>query len=295
MQKFGDIILNLDRRIIYLIVFLCVLLPLLFPMKIPFTETQEVKDAFNDIEALEPGSVVLISCDYGPSTIPENYTMYQALLHQCFRKDIRVIAMCLVTNGASLGNKGLKEAAEFENPPGNRLYPDLEYGTDYAYLGYKAGGTAVMLGIGQSFTSTFPEDFESRPLADMPLFNEIKALGDVDYIFDIASVGYPEFWVSYASERENVPLSVNCTAVSAAQYYPYYQSRQFRGLVGGMKGTAEYEQLVGMEEIIGRVPDATRGMDSQSAVHIFIVLAIIVANFFYFMKLRYDDTERRQA
>ncbi|GEM_PF-172555 len=289
MDRLASIILNLDRRIIYFIVFLCVLIPLLHPLQLPFTPTQEVRDAFNDIEALEPGNVVMISCDFGPSTIPENYTMLQALLHQCFRKDLRVIALTLVPAGAALGSRGLREAAEFEDTQGNRLYPDLEYGRDYVYLGYKPGGTAVMLSIGQSFTDAFPRDHENRVTSDLPIFKEITALADCSYIFDVASVGYPEYWVSYASERENVPLSVNCTAVSAAQYYPYYASRQFRGLVGGMKGAAEYEDLVGMEAIIGRIPDATKGMDAQSAVHLFIVLAIIIANILYIRQGRQEQ------
>ena len=288
MQRFADSVLNLDRRVIYGIVFFCVLLPLIWPLELPFSPTQEVRDAYNDIEALSPGSVVMISCDFGPSTIPENYTMLQALLHQCFGNELRVIVLTLVPSGAALANRGLMEVVNFTEADGSLRYPQLEYGKDYVYLGYRPGGTAVMLAIGQSFTTAFPRDYEQTPTHRMPLFKEIAALADCQYIFDIASVGYPEFWVSYASERENVPLSVNCTAVSAAQYYPYYQSRQFRGLVGGMKGAAEYEKLVGMEQILGRVPDATKGMDAQSVVHIFIVLAIIVANFFYFLKGRWE-------
>ncbi len=291
MQKLANIILNLDRRVIYVIVFLCVLIPLLKPLELPFQPTQEVKDAYNDIESLEPGSVVLISCDFGPSTIPENYTMLQALLHQCFRRHLRVIALTLVPSGAALGSRGIREAAEFVGSDGKRLYPDLEYGRDYVYLGYKPGSTAVMLSIGQSFTDAFPRDHENRVTSQMSIFREITALADCKYIFDIASVGLPEYWVSYASERENVPLSVNCTAVSAAQYYPYYASRQFKGLVGGMKGSAEYEKLVGMEAIIGRIPDATKGMDAQSAVHLFIVLAIIIANIFYILQGREERRE----
>jgi hypothetical protein len=291
MLKLANIILNLDRRVIYFIVFLCVLIPLLKPLELPFQPTQEVKDAYNDIEKLEPGSVVLISCDFGPSTIPENYTMLEALLHQCFRRHLRVIALTLVPTGAALGSRGVREAAESTDANGKLLYPYLEYGRDYVYLGYKPGSTAVMLSIGQSFTDAFPRDHEGRVTSQMPIFREITALADCKYIFDIASVGLPEYWVSYASERENVPLSVNCTAVSAAQYYPYYASRQFRGLVGGMKGTAEYEKLVGMESIIGRVPDATKGMDAQSAVHLFIVLAIIIANIFYIMQGREERRE----
>ncbi len=60
-----------------------------------------------------------------------------------------------------------------------------------------------------------------------------------------------------------------------------------------MKGSAEYELLMGMEEILGRVPDATRGMDAQSLVHIFIVFSIIVANVLYFLDRRYKALDRR--
>lgn len=283
MEKIGNIILNLDRRIIYLIVLVCVFVPLVKPLGLPVTPTEEVRRAYNDIENLEPGSVVLISCDYGAATMPETHTMYLALLHHCFRNKLRMVIISLVAQGAALANKGLEEVLATTDSQGNLVYPDAVYGVDYVNLGYKAGGTAVMLGIGQSFGSTFPQDINNTPIEEFPLLKEITSLGDCDYIFDIASVGYPEFWVSYGSERENVPMSVNCTAVSTAQYYPYYLAGQFRGLVGGMKGAAEYEVLVGMKETIGRTPDATKGMDSQTVVHIFIVFAIIIANFFYFM------------
>jgi hypothetical protein len=294
MRKLSQIILGLDRRIIYLIVFLCVLLPLLFPLELPFTATTEVKTAYEAVDSLAPGSVVLISCDYGASTIPENYTMYVALLHQCFRKHLRPVVMTLVDYGAALADKGLHEVLDCTGPDGQPLYPGLQDGKDYSFLGFKPGSTSVMLGIGQSFTSTFPMDYSQRNTREMPLFREITSLKDVSLIFDIAAVGLPEFWVPYASERENVPLAVSCTAVSAAQYYPYYQAGQFTGLVGGMKGAAEYELLVGMKDILGRTPDATRGMDAQSAVHVFIVLAIIIANFFYFYENK-QRIGRRQA
>ena len=295
MRKFGQLILNLDRRIIYTLVLLCVMVPLVRPLELDFTPTHEVRAAFNDVEALERGSAVLISCDYGPNSMPETHPMYISLLHQCFRKGLRPIVLTLVPSGPGLASRGLRDVLESTDQQGNLRYPGLVEGKDYAFLGYKPGGTAVMLGIGQSFTTTFPNDYDNDPTGVMPLFKEITALGDCNYIFDIASVGYPEFWVPYASERENVPLSVCCTAVSAAQYYPYYAAGQFRGLVGGMKGSAEYEKLVGMEEILGDVPPATRGMDSQSVVHVLIVVAIIVANFFFFFERRWQVADRRAA
>lgn len=294
MRKFGLAILNLDRRVIYTIVLLCVMLPLIWPMELPFSPTAEVRSAFDDIEELERGSAVLISCDYGPSSMPETHPLYLALLHQCFRRELRPIILTLVPSGPGLASRGLRDVLQHTDPDGSQPYAGLVEGEDYAFLGYKPGGTAVMLGLGQSFTATFPEDYDGDPTAAMPLFREIGALGDCSYLFDIASVGYPEFWVPYAAERERIPMSVACTAVSAAQYYPYLTAGQFQGLIGGMRGSAEYEKLVGMEQILGRIPDATRGMDSQSTVHIFIVLAIIIVNIFYFLENRAQRKEVRR-
>lgn len=287
-------ILNLDRRIIYTIVLIFVTVPLIFPMKIQFSPTTEVRKAFDDIQALEPGSVILISCDYGPASMPETDPFYASLLHQCFRRQLRPIILTLVPDGPGLALRGLNKVLQSRNPQSGELnYPELQAGVDYSYLGYKPGGSAVMLGIGQSFIATFPQDYAGNPTRTQPLFKEIQALGDVQYIFDVAAVGYPEVWLPYAAARENKPMSVCCTAVSAAQYYSYYSAGQFHGLIGGMKGSAEYEKLMGMEEILGRVPDATAGMDAQSLVHIFIVFSIILANVLYFIDLRNKGLHRR--
>jgi hypothetical protein len=82
--------------------------------------------------------------------------------------------------------------------------------------------------------------------------------------------------------------------VSATQYYPYYQAHQFTGLAGGMKGSAEYEKLVG--DKYGVPPgDATKGMAAQSFVHLFIVLSIIIANICYFQWKKRERAQRRAS
>ena len=86
------------------------------------------------------------------------------------------------------------------------------------------------------------------------------------------------------------------TAVSAAQYYPYFLAGQFHGLVNGMKGASEYEKLLddtyagGSGALVGT---ATSGMDAQSSVHIFIVIAIILANIALFSERRLSPIGRR--
>jgi hypothetical protein len=60
--------------------------------------------------------------------------------------------------------------------------------------------------------------------------------------------------------------------VQAVLIYPFYQSGQVSGFLGGLKGAAEYETLT------GRPGAGVRGMGSQSAGHLLIVLCVIVGN-----------------
>jgi hypothetical protein len=57
-------------------------------------------------------------------------------------------------------------------------------------------------------------------------------------------------------------------------------------LIGGLRGAAEYEGLVGAK---GR---AIAGMDAQSATHLAIILLVVTCNLFYFSLRRVDGQQR---
>lgn len=295
MRRFGQLVLNLDRRVIYTLVMLCVAGPLLLPVGMPFKNTTEVQRIYDKIESLPAGSAVVISVDYGPGSMAETHPIFIAALHHCFRKKLRPIITSLVPQGDIIARKALQQVRDTPGPDGQPLYGDLKSGEDYVFLGFKAGSSAVILALTQSFTGTFPQDDGGNATANMRIFQQVRKLSDTKLIFSIASVAMPEAWLAYGAERAGVPLAVSCTAVSVAQYYPYYRQGQFVGLSGGMKGSAEYEQLVGLKDIIGRMPDATQGLDAQSLVHVFIVLAIVIANIFFLLEKRYERTELRKA
>ena len=67
------------------------------------------------------------------------------------------------------------------------------------------------------------------------------------------------------------------TAVMASDAYPFLQSGQLSGLIGGLKGAAEYEQLINHRD------RAFIGMDAQSITHILIVIFIIFGNISFFL------------
>jgi uncharacterized membrane protein YdjX (TVP38/TMEM64 family) len=68
------------------------------------------------------------------------------------------------------------------------------------------------------------------------------------------------------------------TAVSAPEFYPYLQSGQLLGLLGGMAGAAEYEKLRNEKGT------ATRGMDAQSLAHVFVAVCILLGNWVQWRK-----------
>lgn len=106
---------------------------------------------------------------------------------------------------------------------------------------------------------------------------EVKNFSDLAIIVNISG-GLPgtKEWILQVQSRFHIKLISGCTAVSAPEFYPYLQSGQLSGLLGGMKGAAEYEQLMGKPGL------GTKGMDSQSVAHIVIFFFILVGNIAYF-------------
>ena len=72
-------------------------------------------------------------------------------------------------------------------------------------------------------------------------------------------------------------MGCGTTAVSAPKYYAFVSAGQFVGLLGGMKGAAEYEQL------IKQPAKAVTGMSAQSLVHLLIIFLVIIGNVGFFL------------
>ncbi|MCC7479089.1 hypothetical protein IT575_11605 [bacterium] len=284
-------ILNLDRRIIFSIVALVVAWPLISPLALPVVATPEVEAIFQGMDALPAGSHVLISADFDPASKPELQPMLDAVLQHCFAKGIKPTIMTLWPGGPALIQGSVERAAKQFNKVN---------GTDFVFLGYKPGNAAVMRGMVGGVQNTYANDHYNTPTSGIPIFQEVRKFADYDYFIEIAAGATVEPWLAYAVEPTKVPMGVSCTAVSAAQYYAFVQGKQIVGLAAGMKGSAEYEFLVrgSYSDALtsAGVPAgaATKGMDAQSLVHIFIVLSIIVANLAYFIE-RKRGPQRRSA
>lgn len=269
MRGFAQWMLKLDRRAIFALIALAVLLPLLNPIGLPIRVSPDVKRVYDSLESLPSGSVFFLSMDFDPASKPELYPMALAILRHAFRKDLKVIGMTLWVTGTGLAEQAMSSmAAEMGK----------ERGKDYVFLGYKPGSVNVIIGLGQDLFTTFPTDYYGTKTSELPMLRGIRSLKDVNYMVDLAA-GSPgiEAWYVYGKEKHGFELGGGATAVIAPGLYPLLQTGQVNGLIGGLRGAAEYEKLV---QFSGK---ATAGMDAQSATHFLIIVLIGLCNLFYFL------------
>lgn len=260
---------RLDRRWLFLLMGLLVLVPLLRPVGLKLAVSEPVRGFATAIDGVPDGSLVLLSCDYDPSGKPELTPMTKTALRHLWGKRCRLVVTCLWTGGPAFVDQTLNEVAEEFRAQGR----PLEYGRDWVFLGYKAGYEAVMVLMGQGIANAFPRDHHGRPVASLPIMRDVRDYSSFPLLVNISG-GYPgtKEWVQQVNTRFRLPIVSGCTAVSAPEFYPYLQSGQLLGLLGGMAGAAEYEALRGERG------SATRGMDAQSLAHVFVAVCILAGN-----------------
>lgn len=293
MQKVFGALLSIDRRIVFLVIFLAVAVPIFLQLKINIKVTDEVQKFYDALEELSPGSTILVACDYDPGSEPELQPQAEAGFRYFITHKLKFVIIGLWPQGPMQANKALvsineaKDEYTVEN--GDTLYfgTDLivvnsdtaRYGIDFINLGFQAGNELVIQRMGSSVKAAFANDLRfGRPIEDFDIMKGINKLSDFDFIYNL-SAGYPGTveWVQFAVDRFHVACGAGNTAVQAPQVYPYLDTGQLSGLMGGMKGAAELEKLVGYKA------KATMSMVSQTAAHIFVVLFIVIGNAAFFV------------
>ena len=271
-MTFADRMLKLDRRIIFLLIGLCTLLPLLYPIGLPIKTSPEVRAVYDYMDSLPDGSVFLLSMDFDPASKPELEPQAVALLRHAFSRNLRVIVMTLWLPGTGLAEQTITRVAQ-----------DLDKvnGEDYVFLGFSPGVGALIIGMGQDLYNAFPSDYYGKPTKELAVLKDVPNLRHVDYVVSLAA-GTPgvETWYLFGKDKYRFELGAGCTGVIAPGLYPLLRSGQINGIIGGLRGAAEYELLIRQPE------SAVAGMDAQSATHFAIIVLVILCNVFYFWSKR---------
>lgn len=272
-----DRLLALDRRWIFLFVAVSLTIPFFLELSCKSYVSPEVKTLYAAIEELRPNSKVLVSFDYDPASAPELDPMADAFMKYAFHHRFKVVCMGLWPPAPPQITRCLNRV--LADPEIAAL--NLQYGVDYVNLGFQSGNEFAIQGMGASIHNVFPNDTRGTPTGEIPIMKDVTDFSNVDFVFNL-SAGYPGTveWVQVGVDRYRAKLGAGNTAVQAPLAYPYLGSGQLKGLLGGMKGGAEFEGLS------GHIGKATKFMVSQTFAHLVVILFIVMGNIAYFAAKR---------
>lgn len=273
------IIARIDRRYLYILVFLLVSIPILNPLKLPLQLGEHAIRVYDVTEEYAPGSIVISSFDFGPSTITENRPQALAHLWHCKELGLKVVALAFWASGGPLGEVILRDVYGSD-------FPDIpEYGTSVVYLGYVPGAEVGMQTFGDSTLSAKGTDHYGTPIGDLPLMQECQSAADFDLWAEWTS-GTPgeqqviQFVQSRHGGPSAVPIVVGSTAVSVPGMMPFYTAGQISGIMNGLSGGGQYETML-VDDYGYDLVEALPLLDSQSVAHLLIIAFVIIGNIGY--------------
>ncbi len=265
---------SLDRRLYYVVLILVVALPIIKPWGLPITTSKRSIDFYDAVEAVPNGGTIALAIDYRSDCIVEMNPQVVTLFRQALAKDIKIIMWSNVDEGANVTEPiTQKTGAEMGKT----------YGVDWVNLGYKPGGEVTMKKMVDNFwEGAAYVDMKGTRLENLPIMQGFTSLKDADLLIDMMAVvpSPAENYLKMVSVPHGVPLAVGTTAIQAPTEMPYYSSGQYKGMLGGLRGAAEYEYLT------QNPGPAMVGMDAQSAAHILVILLIALGNLGYFLSER---------
>jgi hypothetical protein len=260
-----------SRHWVFLGLFVVIVVSMLLPIEVGVTVSEDTRAMFDYLESLPPGTTLIISFDHEASSLPEIRPLALAVLRHAFRKDLKLVGVALLAEGTGVGFRLMQMTAK---------EADRIYGKDYVFLGFKPQYIAAVLSMGESIEQTFPEDYLGNKYGSLPMLTSVRNYDDVAGVISIADGSLTTHWIEYAGARYAVQVSAAVTAAMVTTYDPYLSAGQMHRMVGGLRGAAEYEKLLGVGG------SGQRGMLAQTTSHVYVILMIIIGNAVYFLSRR---------
>lgn len=285
-MNFYERLMKIDRRIIYAILLTVVTLPLVFPSVLKVTAMTPVEKLYAAVDNTPADKAIILDCSYAPQIKAEVEPMAIAILRHAFKTRKKVLVLSLYVEMIGLATRALNQVVHEFNSVAKTHEDSLIYGRDYVFLGWQPPPIVPMLGMGESISNIYVVDYYGNQTDTLEMMKKIRNYNNISILVALSGSRIPISWVAYAQNRYGLPVGVGCTAVSGADFYPYYQTGQFTGLMVGMKGAAEYEELVEANHGVKGRRIASEAMLSLTYAHLIIMLFIVIGNIGFFLQRR---------
>jgi hypothetical protein len=226
---------NIDRRIIYLILIVIVGVMTLAPAGLPLRISSETKLAYDTIEKLPAGSVVLYSLDLDIMGWLQGGPQAIAFLQHLFNRPVRIVLIGWRPDSEFLILKTLRSV----DLKGKR------YGVDYVNLGFVAGGETAMAGFAADLRKVVRTDYSGTDLEQIPIMKTIASAKDFSLIVcpntgEPGALGFIRQWrIPY-----NVPIITSQPPMTVPEFVPHVKAGLLIAALPAIRSSAEYELLI---------------------------------------------------
>lgn len=273
-KSFVQKALDLDHRIIASIVFVIIAIMILYPISIPFPVSSYGQNFYNFVESIPADETIGFMLSDTPSTRPQLEPATTITMMMLFEKNCKIVFW----------------QDEYMGPPifldyiaitENLLGRELEYGVEYADLGYVAGeetGAAAFLKDMRKVVAGV--DSRGNNLDDLQIMQGINSGGDFEYgFFNVAcrctEPMYVRQWqMPYGTKVGSINCSMDLPAITL-----YLATGQIAGTANGLLGSAEIEYLSGR---LGTAYGQTLAVSFGGA---YFTVLVALGNIFFFISI----------
>jgi hypothetical protein len=266
-----DYLEDIPREVLYGVLLVFFVAPMIYPLGLPVPITANVRKWYQTIDALQPGSVVMIDFGYSGGGEPELGPMAVVVYKHLFSKEgVKVIAMSTSIEGTQLWDKAMAEI--------NPSRYGAEYGVDYIHIGYIAGGETAMAAIGKDLRATTSTDYHGDPLDQFPIMEGIVDANSFDLLICYTTGGdQSEGWVRQWYTVYGTPYMCSVLAMMVPTMLPYMNAGQIISVTSGA-------QAGEMESLVGAPARGIKSADVITLTHILCLAYVVIGNVAYLAK-----------
>jgi hypothetical protein len=262
-KSLGDKMQSFPRWVLYVVLIIAATIPLFKPVDVPNKPSDEAVDFYASLMALPEGSRVLIASDWTGSTRGESGGSFDAMMKILMRKNCKI---ALYSTGDPQAPQVAKDAIGRLNTDrkakGERVYKSFE---DWVHLGYFANSEGTTGGIGNNLrvifsgVKVYPEGRGATPVLESPVFQGVNTIGDFQMLILVTASKTADIIVERLYGK--IPLAFQVTGVMVPETRNYYTSKQIVGMIGGLKGVYDLEQLMeyGINNDNGKIKSERHG------------------------------------
>jgi len=276
MWKLLTVFDRVERRLIFAALLVCCAIPFFFTMRLPLKPWKETQAAFDITDSCPRNKVVAICSNWVAGSQGENWPQYQAIVSHCMLKHIKFIVFCMDSDPTA------PLFAETVNQIEAKKYHRV-YGVDWANLGMARGAPLMMGKLGRDLKAVFPIDqrgYATNNPVKLPVLQGINSTRDfhilwcVDYQPD-------NNWMVWLDPTGRTPIAYASAGIVTGSWYPFLASGQMKGMMAGLRGAAEYEDLLQEKYGARYNQEGLRGnrlLVPLAFGHLVIILFVVLGN-----------------